>query len=415
MHAASGHTTPSRHWLPIGLGQIVAFASGLAGIRLATQWVPPNDFGVYGLFLSLVPLGGMLTHAGLIKHFSRHWLSAPNRAIYLRDWSLAGLRPALWLLFLGMVVGGMQLLAPAVVIGALALIVAGHAGACAQAFHLGVQSAGRYWTDFGLTAINSTTRTFFPLLSIAVSGGSLVALIYGFVIHAVVIATLGLWIITRLGRNLPMAKDQSAVIPASLEIYTRYFLVNGIMAVLNQGVIRWCASVAYDATTLGYITMAGNLASVGPSMLAGALWQYHYSKLLASHHTGDRIAVRHRANRALVSMVVGCVIGGVTLAAVLPHLPNLLIAESYRDALSYVLPLFAFYTGLCGLTLLQGESLVLDRPGLVVCISLVGTLFLSGGTILTTLLAPNHLVLWLWICPLPTLGCAWLLVRHQLK
>ncbi len=98
------------------------------------------------------------------------------------------------------------------------------------------------------------------------------------------------------------------------------------------------------------------------------------------------------------------------LAALLPWLPGTLVAARYVDALAYVMPLFAFYTSLCGLTLLQGETLVLDRPATAVRVTIAGTVVLTGGTVVAAVAAPAAWWVWFWISPVVTLLAArWLL------
>lgn len=403
----------TRQWLPIGLGQLVALACGLAGVHLVTRWVRPEDLGVYGLFLSLVPLGGMLTHAGLIKHFSRHWQSAADKPAYLRHWLAGTLQPTLGLLGAGILVAALGVLSPVAVLGAFVLVAAGLAGALAQAFQLGVQSIARHWLDLGLTATNSLTRTFLPLLGVALTGAGIVALLGGFLLHALIAAAAGFLFIVALGRSSRTTAAVASTPPASLQTYTRLFLLNGALALINQGIVRWCVGLAFGVETLGYVTMAGNLAAVGPSMLAGALWQYHYPRLLHAHHRADDTAVRRLADRTLAWMIGGCVAGGLLLAALLPWLPGRLVALEYVDAIGYIMPLFAFYAGLCGLSLVQGESLVMDRPEAALRVTAAGTIALSGGTLLCTLVWPEHLQLWWWVSPLPALVAARLMLRRK--
>ena len=403
----------TRQWLPIGLGQLTALACGLAGVHLVTRWVRPEDLGVYGLFLSLVPLGGMLTHAGLIKHFSRHWHAAADKPAYLRHWLIGTLRPTLWLIGAGILVAALGVLSPVALFGAVILVAAGLAGALAQAFQLGVQSIARHWLDLGLTATHSLTRTFLPLLGVALTGAGIVALLGGFLLHVLIAAAVSFMVIVVLGRPGRANHAAANAPPASLQTYTRLFLLNGALALINQGIVRWCVGLAFDVETLGYVTMAGNLAAVGPSMLAGALWQYHYPQLLNAHHRADDAAVRRLADRTLAWMLGGCVAGGLLLAALLPWLPGRLVALEYVDAIGYIMPLFAFYAGLCGLSLVQGESLVMDRPGSALRVTAAGTVALSGGTLLCTLVWPDQLRLWLWVSPLPALVAARLMLRRK--
>lgn len=411
MHFAPGLRHFSRYWLPIGLSQCVALACGLAGVHLATRWVRPEDLGVYGLFLSLVPIAGMLTHAGLIKHFARHWLVADDKSAYLRHWLAASLRPAGWLLLAGVAIGALRVLQPAAGLGAAVLVVGGLAGAGAQAFQLGVQSASRHWLDLGLTTASSGTRTFLPLLAVAATGWGLDALMGGYLAHAILTGALTFVAVRWLGSQMASARGNDAAPAESLDAYTRLFLVNGALALLNQGIVRWTVSAAFDDVVLGYVTMAGNLAAVGPSMLSGALWQYHYPRLLEARRTAGTAAMNRRADRMVGWYVGGTILGGAVLAALLPFLPGTLIADRYADALPYIMPLFAFFAGLCGLTLLQGEALVLDDPAKAVRVTVAGTIALSGGTMIAVAIAPTLLWPWLWLSPLAAIPAAWACLR----
>ncbi len=107
----------------------------------------------------------------------------------------------------------------------------------------------------------------------------------------------------------------------------------------------------------------------------------------------------------------GTILGGAVLAALLPFLPGTLIADRYADALPYIMPLFAFFTGLCGLTLLQGEALVLDDPAKAVRVTVAGTIALAGGTIVAVAIAPALLWPWLWLSPLAAIPAAWACLR----
>lgn len=404
------HRLLSRDWLPIGLGQLVAFASGMAGVHLTTRWVRPEDAGTYGLFLSLVPLGAMLTHAGLIKHFSRHWASASDRRGYLRAWLRASLRPTGALLGAIALAAATGLILPRSGWTAIALFIAAATGALALAFQLGVQSSARFWTDFGLTTFGSSTRTFLPLLTLWASGSGSGALSGGYLVHAIAYALVSGAVVWHLS---PAATAAAAPLPtASLRDYQTLFFFNGALALINQGIVRWSASFALDAATLGQVTLAASLAAVGPSMASGALWQFSYPRLLAHHRDSSRDVLRRSADLMLVAYLGVCALGGALLATLLPHLPGTLISATYLPALPFVLPLFSFYTGLCGLTLLQGELLVLDRPRSALRFAAAGTALLAGGTGACAWLAPATLTTWWWLSP-ATLLPVWLVLRRD--
>ncbi|MBI2516065.1 MAG: hypothetical protein HYV95_04050 [Opitutae bacterium] len=401
----------SRDWLPIAASQIVAVVCGLAGVHLTTRWVRPEEAGTYGLFLSLTPLGAMLTHAGLIKHFSRHWVGAPDRRSYLRVWLRASLWASAVLLAGVLLAGAARLIQPRTGWAVAALFIATSAGAYAQSFQLGVQSAARYWTDFGLTFFGSTTRTFVPLLAIWGTGAGVAALAGGYALHAVGFAGLAGVVVLRLSRN-PVSGSAAGEQPASLRAYQMVFLFHGALVLVNQGVVRWSASFAFDDATLGYITLAANLAAVGPSLASGALWQFSYPRLLAQKRDAGMGPMQRLADLTLALYVLACLGGGLLLAGLLPLLPGTLVANAYLPALRFVLPLFSFYAGLCGLTLLQGELLVLDRPRAALRFAALGTALLAGGTLAFALLSPARLIAWWWYSFAAALLPLWIALRR---
>lgn len=412
MASADRHSLFSRDWIPIGLSQLVAVACGLAGVRLSTRLVPPEQLGVYGLFLSLVPLGTALTHAGLIKHFSRHWVTAPDKPGYLRHWLRHSLRPLAWVPGLGVLAGFAGVLAPETWLGPAILVVATLAGVYALAFQLGVQSAQRYWTDLGLTSIAALTRTFLPLLAFAVTGGRLAALFGGFTLHALILAGAGLLTLRQVTPALPPV---SAPAPAeSIENYQFFFLLGGGLALANQGMVRWSAGLAFDDVTLGHITLAGNLGMIGPTILAGALWQFSFPRLLATHRAGDPSALRRAGNRVLLVYLGTCLAAAAALFLLLPWLAGWLVAERYLVALPYVLPLFSFGSGLGGLSLIHGELLVLDRPKAGLRVGLVATTLLAVGTFFSASLGLRLFLDWLSLSPLLVLPVAWAVMRRAL-
>ncbi|MBA3848919.1 MAG: hypothetical protein C0502_02860 [Opitutus sp.] len=379
-------------------------------MHLTTRWVRPEDAGTYGLFLSLVPLGAMLTHAGLIKHFSRHWAGASDRRAYVREWLQAAIPPTGVLLGAIALTAALGLLQPRTGWAAAALFAAAMTGALALAFQLGVQSTARFWTDCGLTTFGSATRTFLPLLAVWLSGGGVSALSGGYVVHAVayaLVSGLAVWHLS------PASASASANLPSSsLHSYQTSFFFNGALALINQGIVRWSASLALDDAALGQVTLAASLAAVGPSMASGALWQFCYPRLLAHHRGADRNRMRRFADLMLVVYLGVCALGGVLLAMLLPRLPGTLISAAYLPAIPYVLPLFSFYAGLCGLTLLQGELLVLDRPQSALRFAAGGTALLAGGTAACALLAPTALADWWWLSPAALLP-VWIALRRD--
>ena len=75
---------PSRlRLIPIALAQAFGVGCGVAGVKVNSSLVPPEVLGVYGVFLTLAPIGMWVVHAGLLKFTVRHWASATSRPALL--------------------------------------------------------------------------------------------------------------------------------------------------------------------------------------------------------------------------------------------------------------------------------------------------------------------------------------------
>lgn len=401
----------SRDWWPISLAQAVALFCGLAGVHLTTRWVTPEDAGAYGLFLSFVPAGAMLSHAGLVRHFARHWATAPDGRHYLLAWCRAAIWPAGLLLVAMAAIMTLGFVGPTGLWMFGALLVGAVGSVVAQAMQAGVQSSARYWTDCGLSVYSAITRSFFPLALLFFLGGGLSALTGGFVLHTVTHACLALGIVLALSKRAEPG-NRSKSNGTSLGSYQVYFLFSGALNLLNLGIVRWSASLAFDPVTLGHITIAANLAAVGPSMLSVALWQFVYPRMLASQREQAGGTIRKLAATITAAYVACGLAGGGLLALLLPVLPGTLISARYLPALPFVLPLFAFYMGLCGLTLLQGEFVVQDRPRAALLWMAAGTTVFAGPTLVLSLLDSAKLIAWWWISPLVGGVPLWLGLRR---
>jgi hypothetical protein len=395
-------------WIPILLSQVFALGCGLLAVRLTSEWVPPDVYGVYGLFLTFVPLGWMVTHAGLIKHASRHWPGHPNQIGYLAAWARAALSPS------GLLAGaggawalGSALIAPGTTVVAMLVVPAAIAGAASQAAQLSLQAARRYWTDFALTALHASTRSFLPLAAVAIAGASFPVLGSAFVVHALIVAIVG-WLVLQ-------AASRPGREPAQLDTtgYQRAFAWSGLLALVNAGLLRWVAGLCYDATTVGHLTLAGNLGLVLPNVIAGACSQYFYPRLVA--HAHDAPARTRVANEALAVYAGATILAAIALHFLLPWLPGHLVADRYADSLPFVLPVFALGASLGGLALLQNELLAAERERAIAPLATTFTLLLAVVVAGAATLSLAALRIGLLLTPVLVAGTVGLATRRALR
>lgn len=395
----------SADWIPILLSQGVALACGVVAVRFTSELVPPDVYGNYGLFLSFVPLGWMVTHAGLIKHASRHWPSAPDQRGYLRAWLRAAMQPTGLLAaaaLLGLIVAATE---PKFAWAAAAFLPAALGAAGAQTAQQSLQASRRFWTDFSLTTLHSTTRSFLPLIAAACCGARLPVLAGAFVVHALITAAAGwsaLWRASRSGAT------QAAL---TFTDYHRAFALSGVLALVNAGVLRWVAGIFFDAATVGQITLASNLGLVLPTVIAAACAQFFFPALLQ----GKGAARTRSANVALLVYVAACVVAGVALQGILPWLPGRLIANAYAPALPFVVPVFASGSALGLLTLVQNELLAADRPRAVSQAAALFCALFATSIAAGAATSSGGLRVALWLTPLCVAAPVLLFVRRQVR
>lgn len=330
------------HLLPIGLSQLVGFLCGVAGVKLNSWLIAPDDFGRYGVFLTLTPLGMWVVHAGLVKLTQRHWAGATDR-------------PAWWRQLLRIAVGRMPWLVLAA--AAASLLVAGGdwmgtfpfvlVAATALSFgtlgQVALQADRRHWADLGVSAGGSLTRTFVPPLLYFALGGSVGALYAGFGLHALVFAALA------LGCARPREPGPARA-PAPLALPTTFtgpmFNLLAIASWTLMGLNRWLVALFFGATPAGYFTLASNLALIAPAMLGTMLTQYYQPQIFAAPREtpADLTQLARQVDRVALGFWLLALAATGILRLVLPPLVGILIDDKYLPSLAYVLPAGCFFT-----------------------------------------------------------------------
>ncbi len=394
--------------IPIMLAQGAGLACGISGIWLNSHLLSPPALGFYGLFLSLVPIGAWVVHAGLIKYTNRHWAAASSRPDFTRNvfaaWAtrlpwLAALAGAAAWFMLGARIPDVLLLTLLLFLAAALLSLGGLAQAALQAMQA-------HWRDCAVAITGSISRSFGPPLLYAGMTGGVSLLLLGFGLHALVLAGLGWWMLRsewRGPRTAPVQAGFSAVYAGPL--FTALAAANWILSGMN----RWFIVSFHGQIQAGFFTLIGGAAAIITSMLGTIIMQYAQPGLFAlGDQTGqDPTPLARRTDLLALgyTLLTGCALALFWAAA--PRLIGSLISPAYTNALVWLLPGGAF--GLATMTgVIYHVMLVAGRRERA-CgpVDLSTAAVLAGGSALTAASSLEGLKLWLLVTPL----VPWLLTR----
>jgi hypothetical protein len=324
--------------LPISLSQLVGLACGVAGVKITSHLIAPEDYGTYGLFLSCAPLGMWVVHAGLLKFISRHWAGSADRRSLRREILKAGLRKLPWLALATL--AAVLLLLPSAGLAAWPLLfTATVLLSCAAFAQLALQSLRLHWHDFAVSASGSLSRTLLPPLLYLAAHRSLTALFAGFVTHTLILAAAGTWLLRR--HEVRSRAAPSAPAPRQLEsLYVGpLFLTLAVAAWTLTAVNRWIVAGCFGTDAAGFFTLAANLTIIVAGMPGTILLQYCQPTLFAlpSASRQERHALARRVDQIALGYTAVAVGGVLVLRACSPWLIGPVIAETYRASLPYIL------------------------------------------------------------------------------
>ena len=387
--------------LPIALSQAAGLACGLVGVRLATQWVAPADYGVFGVFLTFTPLGMWVVYVGLLKAVVRLWAASPDRRGLLHEVGRQAWRQSPWL--------GLATLGAAVALGGggpwwatwLLLWLAAALLAVVAALQAALQAEQSHWRDLAVSATASGARTMAPLLGyVAWGGGSWLALAAGFEVYAVLAVAVGWWMLRP--RLQPRDRGlREAQVPAT---YTGpLFAVLALAGWATVGLNRWIVGVGFGTEVAGYFTLAGNMAQVVTAMVGVVFLQFFQPGFFAaaSEEPGKRRALARRVDRVAAGYWLVAVAGVGLLHVVAPWLVGSLVHERYRAALDWLLATGGF--GVAVATGLFYQSLLLAgrREKWIWRVELTMLLCVAiGGTVAAIMGGAPWFARWLMVTPL---------------
>lgn len=399
----------ARRLPPILLAQATGFACGAAGIAIASRLVAPEDYGAYGVFLTLVPLGITVIHAGLVKCVARHWAASEDRAGLLREVYRAALRK-------------LPLLAVATLIGAWLAPGMGArwwsawpllfiASALASASWLGqtaLQAGREHWRDFGVSAAGSLTRSFAPPLLYAVAGGALVALQAGFVAHALAAALAAGWALRHVLRRQGAGGPSRAQLPPVYD--GPLFIVLAIAVWALTAVNRWIVAGFFGAEAAGYFTLAGNIAVIVTGMMGVVFTQYWQPVIFAmpSETPPERRALASNMDIVALAYTLCGVAGAGFLHVAAPWLTGSVISLKYTGALGMIAP-----AGCFGVAVVTGQFyhmllLAARKERACAAADLGGAAVLVLGSVIAAF-AGGETVFWRWLLVSPLVP--WLVNR----
>lgn len=404
---------PRLRLIPIILAQAIGLACGLVGIRLSSHFVPPAALGVYGLFLTLTPIGTWLVYVGLLKYVTRHWAATVTRAELRRQLFSVWLRRLPWLALLALLPAFTLTQLTALERGLLWLLLFVSAAllTVASFAQLALQADRAHWRDCGTMTAGSVTRSFLPPLLYAAMGG-LSALWLGFTIHTFVMALSGLWALQASTR--PTAAPTA---PSSWRVYEGPLFT--LLAAANLtllGINRWLVAWFFGEQEAGYFTLAGNAVVIITSMLATVLMQYVQPGLFAlgDRSAGEKPQLARRVDLMALLYTVGGLAGIALLSALAPWLVGPLISENYRPALPWIMP-----AGCFGVTVSLGlfyHSMLLAgrRERSCAAVDLTAAVILIGGCTLAAAAGSDWLARWLVLTPAVPWLVSRTLARHYL-
>ncbi|GAB1490086.1 hypothetical protein MASR2M8_25430 [Opitutaceae bacterium] len=369
-----------------------------------SERVPATTYGSYGLLLSLVPIGALITHHGLARHAARHWTDEAAGAGYTPFLVKAALIRTIPLAVL--LAATLALVGPSgIAFGPTFpwLLAGGLTGAFAALSHTILQTTRRYWADCAFSCANSISRSGGPILAILAAGTSTTALIIGFVLPQILaLAAAVLWLLARVSNIQPVPHSRGSG-DVSLSRYDRDFWLLGLCTLAGGGLHRWIAASCLDSAQLGYFTLAGNIAFVLPNIASAAALQYIYPRLYARARMspGDPASSYWKPTAVAAATFLILSLSGVTvLSFATPLLIGNLIHEGYWAAATYIIPTGFFGTAIALTNIALLPHLAIERTTRAACLFLLVIAIIAIGGFISAQSSAQSLSAWLASTPL---------------
>ncbi len=335
-----------RHRLvPIAWNQAQTVILGMAGIILISHTVPKPVYGAYGLFLTLMQVGILLTHSGLINHASRYWqreranAGAYARFLWGKTWRYSA-PLTIVLLLLSAAQAGRD---GRVWLALWPLLVVSNVVMALYTVALSVLNAGeRHWAVLALSGLSSAGRALLPVgLAVAVSA-TLITLSWGFVLHCLLVAAAIALLFQKAWRTSSLEPAQERKWTEELRHFGRPFIIMGAGGWLLQNADRWVVGAAFGKEQLGVFNMASNIASVIPNMVAAGVLQWVFPAVFRQADAARTPEDWHRLARRcdqFTLLYLGLTVAGLSALAVIgPFLVGNVISNHYAASIPLFLP-----------------------------------------------------------------------------
>jgi O-antigen/teichoic acid export membrane protein len=380
------------------VGQALAVAGSMVGIRMLTERLGPSLYGELALGLTL---GGVVTQLamGPLQQGILRFFSPASEAGEIKPWVRAVVRLLLRAsLFLAVVLIG--IIAILSVVGrdfpiafiAIAVVLAFLSGyeRTVDATH---NAARRRGVTAWHQALNQWLRVALAVLFIAWLGTSSTVALAGYAIATLIVLISQLIIfLKRHGRSLQGWRqgDQAAVTrrwESTISAYSWPFMTWGMFLWLQQSSDRWALGVFRGAADVGFYTVLQQLGYAPVLLVTGVLVQLLQPIVYGRAGDGTdalRMESARRLNRTLLMVFLVITAVGALLAALLhAQVFGLIVAPQFHSV-SHLMPWLVLAAGLfaCGelaaLLLMIGtqtKSLIAPKIGVAV----VGVVFNIAG------------------------------------
>ena len=394
---------------PVVLTQTAGLACGVVGVKIASRYVPPDILGDYGVFMSFTTLGMWVVHAGLIKYVGRHWAAADSKPALLRLMVQLWFKKLPWVV-LGTIGAALAIarltgnptwgLFPALltITAVLSLVAMGQTA---------LQVNREHWSDFGISATGSVTRTFLPLALFLVFG-SAAGLYAGLTGHILIGLGLVAWVMRRHWRT---PRNQDLSLPPMKEIYTGpYFTMLALAAWTLSGANRWVVAGFFGNVEAGYFTLASNIALIVPTFagtVLSQLFQPGFYAMVDEEQPGHQIRLSRRVDLVAAGFFGISLAGVLALHIIMPWLIGPLVHVNYSAAMPWIVPV-----GFFGIAVITGQyfhSMLMAARREHACapVDLTAAFLLLLGGVLSAIGGQSIFRQWLMLTPL----IPWLVTR----
>lgn len=389
--------------LPIALGQAAGLAVGITGVSLVTRWIDPADYGVYGVFVSLVPLGYGVIFIGLVKFVSRHWRETTDRRGLARDIFGAFGRKLAWLVGAAIIAAWFAPAAERGWFGAalgFSAIVMG----VVQLGQAALQAERAHWRDCAAAIGISSSRSLLPPLFYVATGLGVRAMLLGFCVHALV-ALASVRAAVRLPGHLPPGGMRPRL---TADYAGQRFVVLALVNWALLGINRWVVAAFFGTETAGYFTLASNIGFILPAMFGAMLLQLRQPVWFEQATAGNPRTIARDVDRLALLYTVAALGATLVLRAAMPWLTGTLVSARYGGATEFVLATGLFVTSVTLGGLYHALLIAVRQEAACTRADFAGATVLIGGVLLAAWAGLDWLKWWLLASP----AVPWLVNRR---